>query len=444
MGTIPSLFQENPPAFHLGFTHFPGQIRDHPLVLRRKIGYNETSFRRVCRRYHNENKPVARLWRNQMDNSDWRRIGEQISETGSRALSSREFREIQGTIQNTVHEIQTAFKNEFSGYAPQTPPAPPPAVPPRKTKTRAPGRTAGTLLLVFGAIGFGAAALTALISSVLALTSDRILPFMGLGIGVFLPLLAVFGGMMLGGGALRRRAQRYLRYREELGDSAFCPVGVLASAVGKRPRFVARDLRRMIGLGLFPGARVDDEGTCLMLDDETYRYYLAARQKRDEEAGRRKKTAPETTAPSDEAQSVIAEGRRLLDRIRACNDEIPGEAISRSLDRLDEVAAAIFAYVEAHPAKLPEIRRFLNYYLPTTLRLLEAYKSFSGQPVQGKHLDETRAQIEGTVDTVVQAFSNLLDGLMQDDMRDVSADMTVMKSLMEQEGLTGGFPRPKP
>lgn len=297
---------------------------------------------------------------------------------------------------------------------------------------------------MFGAIGFGATALAALISSVLALTSDRILPFMGLGIGVFLPLLAVFGGMMLGGGALRRRAQRYLRYREELGDSAFCPVGVLASAVGKRPRFVARDLRRMIGLGLFPGARVDDEGTCLMLDDETYRYYLAARQKRDEEAGRRKKTAPETTAPSDEAQSVIAEGRRLLDRIRACNDEIPGEAISRSLDRLDEVAAAIFAYVEAHPAKLPEIRRFLNYYLPTTLRLLEAYKSFSGQPVQGKHLDETRAQIEGTVDTVVQAFSNLLDGLMQDDMRDVSADMTVMKSLMEQEGLTGGFPRPKP
>lgn len=70
-----------------------------------------------------------------------------------------------------------------------------------------------------------------------------------------------------------------------------------------------------------------------MLDDETYRYYLAARQKRDEEAGRKKKTAPETTAPSDEAQSVIAEGRRLLDRIRACNDEIPGEAISRSLDR---------------------------------------------------------------------------------------------------------------
>lgn len=81
----------------------------------------------------------------------------------------------------------------------------------------------GTLLLVFGAIGFGVTALTALISSILALGADRIWPFLGAGIGIFLPLLAVFGGMMLGGGALRRRAQRYRRYREELGNSAFCP-----------------------------------------------------------------------------------------------------------------------------------------------------------------------------------------------------------------------------
>ena len=380
-----------------------------------------------------------------MDNSDWRRIGDQISDKVSWALSSREFREIQGTIQNAVRDIQTAFKTEFNGQVGQTPPpVPAPPAPARRVKVRAPGRTAGTLLLVFGAIGFGASSLTALVSSVMALTSDRILPLMGLGIGVFLPLLAAFGGMMLAGGALRRRAARYLRYREELGNSAFCPVGVLASAVGKSSRFVARDLRRMIGLGLFPGARVDDEGSYLMLDDETYRYYLAARQKRDEEAGRKKKAAPEQAASPDETSSVIDEGRRLLDRIRACNDEIPGEAISRSLDRLDEIAAAIFAYVEAHPAKLPEIRRFMNYYLPTTLRLLDAYKSFSGQPVQGRHLEETRAQIEDTVETVVQAFSNLLDGLMQDDLRDVSADMTVMKSLMEQDGLTGGFPEAKP
>ena len=199
----------------------------------------------------------------------------------------------------------------------------------------------------------------------------------------------------------------------------------------------------MIGQGLFPGAHVDDEGTCLMLDDETYRYYLAARQKKNEETERKKKTEPGPPEPADEAGNVIAEGRRLLDRIRACNDDIPGEEISQKLDRLEEVAAAIFAYVEERPEKLPEIRRFLNYYLPTTLRLLEAYQSFSVQPVQGRRLDETRAQIEDTMDTVVQAFSNLLDGLMQDDVRDVSADMAVMKSLMEQEGLTGGFPKPK-
>lgn len=373
---------------------------------------------------------------------DWRQIGDRISDTVGRALSSREFREIQGTIQNTVQEIQSAFRNEFGGPGAQAP-VPPPAESPRPKKLRLPGQVSGTLLLVFGAIGFGVTALTALLSSFLALAADRIRPFLGAGVGIFLPLLAVFGGMMLGGGALRRRAQRYRRYREELGNSAFCPIGVLAAAVGKSPRFVARDLRRMIGLGLFPGAHVDDEGTCLMLDDETYRYYQAARQKKNNEAGRKKKAEPGTPEPADEAGSVIAEGRRLLDRIRVCNDEIPGEAISQKLDRLEEVAEAIFAYVEEHPEKRPEIRRFLNYYLPTTLRLLEAYQSFSGQPVQGQRLEETRAQIEDTMDTVVLAFSNLLDGLMQDDVRDVSADMAVMKSLMEQEGLTGGFSNPK-
>ncbi len=379
-----------------------------------------------------------------MENPDWRRIGDQISDSVSRALSSREFREIQSTIQNTVHDIQSAFKTEFGGIGtPEPAPVPVPPPRPRKVKIRIPGRTVGTLLVVFGAIGFGLTALTALASSIMALTSDRLLPFMGLGVGVFLPLLVVFGGMMLGGGVLRRRAERYSRYREELKSGSFCPVGLLASAVGKSPRFVARDLRRMIGLGFFPGAHVDDEGTYLMLDDETYRFYLAARQKQDEESKRRKGApVPPPAAPAaSDLEDALREGRNLLQQIRDYNEVIPEKEISAQLDRLNEVGEAIFRFVEEHPAKLPEIRRMRSYYLPTTIKLLEAYRSFSGQPVAGQRLAETRAQIESTVDTVVQAFSNLLDSLMQDDVRDVATDMTVMKSLLEQEGLTGGFPK---
>ena len=433
MGTIPSLFQENPPAFHLGFTHFPGQIRDHPLVLRRKIGYNETSFRRVCRRYHNENKPVARLWRNQMDNSDWRRIGDQISDTVSRALSSREFREIQGTIQNTVHErIQRlcpadAARPSAGCTAPQN---------------EDPGAWPDGGYAFAGVRGH----------RVRRCRLDR--PDLQRFGADFRPYPAFYGAGNRGVSAPSGRIRRHDAGRRRAPPASTAISALSGGAGGQR-----------LLPGRRSGLRGGQEAPLCREGSAPYdwagplprrpcrrRGHLPDAGRRDlpllsrspAKTGRKKKTAPETTAPSDEAQSVIAEGRRLLDRIRACNDEIPGEAISRSLDRLDEVAAAIFAYVEAHPAKLPEIRRFLNYYLPTTLRLLEAYKSFSGQPVQGKHLDETRAQIEGTVDTVVQAFSNLLDGLMQDDMRDVSADMTVMKSLMEQEGLTGGFPRPKP
>lgn len=317
-----------------------------------------------------------------MRNPDWRQIGDRISDTVGRALRSREFREIQGTIQNTVQEIQSVFQREFGGSGV---PAPAPAgggtaqpaeVPAARPDIRNP--SAG----IRGDRVRRHRADRADIQYPGAGCRPHVALFGG-GDRGFPPLLAVFGGMMLGGGALRRRAQRYRRYREELGNSAFCPVGVLAAAVGKSPRFVARDLRRMIGRGLFPGAHVDDEGTCLMLDDETYRYYLAARQKKNEEAERKKKTESGPPEAADEAGNVIAEGRRLLDRIRACNDDIPGEEISQKLDRLEEVAAAIFAYVEERPEKLPEIRRFLNYYLPTTLRLLEAYQSFSGSRFRG-------------------------------------------------------------
>ena len=107
---------------------------------------------------------------------------------------------------------------------------------------------------------------------------------------------------------------------------------------------------------------------------------------------------------------------------------------------MEKTAAAIFHYVGEHPHKLPEIRRFLSYYLPTTLKLLEAYKKFNDQPMPTEQQQETKKEIEDALDTVNKAFVNLLDSLMQEERMDVSADISVMKAMMEQEGLTGSKP----
>lgn len=122
----------------------------------------------------------------------------------------------------------------------------------------------------------------------------------------------------------------------------------------------------------------------------------------------------------------------------------PARRFPPSIAKLETTAGAIFQYVEEHPAKLPEIRRFLNYYLPTTLKLLDAYQKFSSQPVQSGQQEETIQQIEDAMDTINQAFVNLLNSLMEAERMDVSADISVMKSMLEQEGLSGDSPAGKP
>lgn len=381
------------------------------------------------------------------ENDFLREIGRQIQESFQKAVYSQEFHGIKVTIQNTAREIKTAFQ---AGFPPgeegspvgqphpfQSPLTAEPADISKSQQEKIPGNMAAVLTTVFGALGMGLVFAGALAGGISALTNGRLEFLAEVALGIFTPLLLISGGLLFWGGYLRRRVKRYRLYRDQLKGRNFCPLQVLASAVGRSPSFVARDLRRMIRLGLFPDAHVDDENTCLMLDFETYQLYQQAKL-RQQEALRE-----EQEPPQDELGAVVAQGRRTLAEIRACNDALPGEEISRKLDRLEAAAGAIFDYVKQHPEKLPGIRRFMNYYLPTTLKLLEAYQRFHQQRVGGRQMQKTKAEIEATLDTISQAFENLLDTLMQDDVLDVATDISVMKSMMEQEGLTGGFGKDK-
>lgn len=378
-----------------------------------------------------------------MNENDFRQIGRQIQHSVQRAVHSQEFNDIKDTIKSTAREIQTAFQ---SGFETNTWREAPPVVPKsssssgikptrrrerRQDKGKVPGNAAAILTTVFGGLGLGLVFAAALASGVLALTSGHLDFLAGVSLGIFAPLFLVSCALLFCGGRLRRRVKRYRLYREQLKGCSFCPIDVLASAVGQTPKYVAKDLRKMIRLGMFPDAHVDDENTCMMLDFETYQLYLQAKRQQ-QEAQRHEQQ------PQDELGAVVAQGRKALREIRAFNEALPGEEISRKLDRLESVAGAIFDYVEQHPDKLPGIRRFMNYYLPTTLKLLDAYKRFHQQRVGGRQMQQTKAEIEAALDTINQAFANLLDSLMQEDVLDVSTDISVMKTLMEQEGLTGG------
>lgn len=227
------------------------------------------------------------------------------------------------------------------------------------------------------------------------------------------------------------RKRRYLQYLLAIGTRQVCAIDVLAKAVNKSTKFVIRDLKSMIKTGLFPQGHLDAENTCLILTDEAYGQYRLARPTGNSGSLKR----PKSRRPNG-LEAVIAEGRGWVRKIREANDALPGQEISEKLLQLETVTGKIFACVERHPEKLPEIRRFMNYYLPTTVKLVISYQEFENQPVQGENIRNTKQEILDILDTVNNAFASLLDSLFQNDAIDISADISVLKTMLAQEGLT--------
>ena len=143
---------------------------------------------------------------------------------------------------------------------------------------------------------------------------------------------------------------------------------------------------------------------------------------------------PETTG-NEELDKMIAEGKLAIGEMKRLNESIQDETISRQIERLETVSGKIFAQVQAEPKKLPQIRKFMSYYLPTTLKLLNAYDRMGEQGVSGENIDGTMKRVEDMMATIVQAFEKQLDSLFGAEALDISTDITVLENMMAREGL---------
>lgn len=144
---------------------------------------------------------------------------------------------------------------------------------------------------------------------------------------------------------------------------------------------------------------------------------------------------PEEKLPP-ELQSVIYQGKRAIADIRRLNDEIPDERISAQIDLIERLTAQIFDCVRKNPKKLSQIRQFLNYYLPTTIKLMEQYVTLQNQSLKTENITEGMQKIEDLLDKVIVAFQRQLDALFESDVVDITADIRVMEQMMASEGLT--------
>ncbi len=129
------------------------------------------------------------------------------------------------------------------------------------------------------------------------------------------------------------------------------------------------------------------------------------------------------------------EKQEYLEKLKAASKAIENPEVSEKVDRIGELSRSIFEYVSQHPEQAGDLRKFTSYYLPTTLKILDAYDRMEEQRVKGENVTRAMAGIEKTLDTVADAFAHQLDGLYSAETLDIETDISVLESMLSQEGI---------
>ena len=198
-----------------------------------------------------------------------------------------------------------------------------------------------------------------------------------------------------------------------LAGSLYRPIHFIGAAV-------VSFLAYMVGKAIFP------DQSFTVKDEE---------KKEEQKAEAPGKEAKPSYPP--EIQALISERDKAVSEMRRLNDAIKDETISAQIDRLEATTGKIVDAVVAEPSKQPQIRKFMNYYLPTTLKLLNAYDRMDATGVSGTNIDGTKGRIEDMLETICVAFDKQLDSLYGAEAMDISTDITVLEQMLAREGLGG-------
>lgn len=393
----------------------------------------------------------------------WKVIGSEIRDAVEDALKTGDFSGLDTVLSDTVTETINTVKDQFvsntqnsSAEQEQHSVVKNMPVPYKKI-----GSVSGTLFQIFGGIGTGVTAVFLVVFLVLASV------FGGRFWGALIFMALLLGGsvfMLNLGSGQKKRLRRAEKYKALAGNRHYIDLKDLALHTGKSVKYILKDIKKILDAGIFPEGHLDRQESCLMLDDKIYREYLSIEKQRmeqeknlpverEETVEKQGKTSAESgdiSGQNDKGDSIknivsgnaelntmIAEGQEYIRKLRKMNDNIPGEVISEKLFRLERLLKEIFDALESHPEQMPQMRKFMSYYLPTTVKLVGAYEEFDALSVQGEDIREAKEEIEKTLDTINEAFGELLNRLFRAKAYDVTADAQVLQTMLAKEGLSG-------
>lgn len=388
--------------------------------------------------------------------NEWKDIGREIRDAVLDAVESGDYsqlnRRITGSVGAAIDEVNERLNGRRTGGNYQrnpnyrNPNSQNPyaqrrysyAVPPEKAiklyQEKPKGGASGMVLTILGGILLGVFGMGLFIVTLVGLFLGWPVEFSVVS-GVLMPF-AIGSAVLLGIGCKQRGAiKRFRQYLAAIQGKHYCAISDLAQKSGKKESYVLRDLKNMISRNWFYQAHIDDEGKTLLLTDAMYQQYRELKYQRQQQAEEQRERNAET-AEEKLYRETAAQGRKYITAIRRANDDIPGEVVSQKLYRLEEIVSRIFEQVKEQPQQIPELRRFFDYYMPTTLKLVETYQMLDSQSIAGQNIETSKREIERTLDTINLAFENLFDSLFAHTAVDITSDITVLKNLLRQEGLT--------
>ena len=217
----------------------------------------------------------------------------------------------------------------------------------------------------------------------------------------------------------RRRRDRWLSYLGYIGANRQVDLARMAAAFDVGVRRLCDDLRKMLAEKVLPNGYLDLAAGKLILSEVGYQAPAAPQPEPEEQSAQ----------PPQDDNAILAE-------IRAVNDAIPDPVMSEKIDRIGEITGKILDYQRRNPGKDSQLRSFLNYYLPTTLKILRSYAQLDAQGVEGENITAAKKRIEGMMDKVVEGFETQLDKLFADSAMDISSDVAVLEQMLEKDGLS--------
>ena len=252
-------------------------------------------------------------------------------------------------------------------------------------------------------------------------------------VGGVLGLATAGFGWMTACGAARMKAGRQMGQFADYADSVDyhkgLPVSMLADLTHQKSKKVHKRLQKYIRKGWL-NAWLDDKTDTLYLTAEDYRAAQEAL------AAQRARPAPQPEQEAAPETPLNLETARRFAKVLEQEQQLMQDAQgAEELAHMQKTTEAICDWLETHPESLPKARRFAEYYIPTTLKLLHTYNDVQGQ--KGDNAESIRRDIAGILHTLNQAYSNLYDNLLSDVALDVSSEIAALQGMLANDGLTG-------